>query len=78
MNADGNLGLVCFGSHCVQAVMVTAAEMASDVVESLRVAANRFLWCSHGLHRHFCEVKLHAVWPLSPVLYFPSAHLEDP
>lgn len=53
MEADGKFGFVCFDRQCIQAVMVTAAGMASDMVGRFRVTAERlsfFLWCSHGLY----------------------------
>lgn len=35
MDADGKSRFVCFGSLCIQTVIVTAADMASDTQEGL-------------------------------------------
>lgn len=50
MDADGKSRFVCFGSLCIQTVIVTAADMASDTQEGLGLLLIIFLWCFHSLY----------------------------
>lgn len=54
MDADGKLGFVCCVSQCIQAVMVTAAGMASNTIGRSRVASH--LLSSFGVVMAFPQI----------------------
>lgn len=70
MDADGKSRFVCFGSLCIQTVIVTAADMASDTQEGLGLLLIIFLWCFHSLYIDtFFDVKPHAAVLVISVIF---------